>query len=87
MQAAEVPLAIAEAAADVAELAALAAAEGSPHLRPDATAATALAEAAVRAAAHLVEINLATVAGDQHSARADLLASSSRRAGPGAPAA
>ena len=40
--------AIAEAAADVAELAAVAAAEGSPHLRPDATAAAALAEAAVR---------------------------------------
>jgi formiminotetrahydrofolate cyclodeaminase len=74
VQAAEVPLAIAEAAADVAELAALAAAAGSPHLRPDATAAAALAEAAVRAAAHLVEINLATVAGDQHSARAELLA-------------
>lgn len=73
VEAAAVPLRIAEAAADVAELAALAAAEGSPHLRPDATAAATLAEAAVRAAAHLVEINLATVRGDRHSTRAALL--------------
>ena len=72
LQAAEVPLRIAEAAADVAELAALAAAEGAPHLRPDATAAAALAEAATRAAAHLVEINLAIVPGDRHSERAAL---------------
>ena len=69
IQAAEVPLRIAEAAADVAELAAFAAAEGAPQLRPDASAAATLAEAAVRASTHLVEINLATVAGDRHSAR------------------
>lgn len=69
LQAAEVPLRIAEAAADVAELAAFAAAEGAPQLRPDASAAATLAEAAVRASTHLVEINLATVAGDRHSAR------------------
>ena len=50
MRAAEVPLRIAEAAADVSELAALAAAEGKPALRPDAAAAATLAEAAVRAA-------------------------------------
>ena len=74
VKAAEVPLQIAEAAADVAELAALAAVEGSPQLRPDATAAATLAEAAVRAATHLVEINLATVAGDHHSKRAEALA-------------
>ena len=74
MRAAEVPLAIAEVAADVAELAALAAVEGSPRLQPDATAAATLAEAAVRAAAHLVEINLATVTGDHLSERAALLA-------------
>ena len=74
LRAAEVPLRIAEAAADVAELAALTAAEGSPHLRADATAAAALAEASTRAAAHLVEINLATVRGDTHSARAAELA-------------
>lgn len=74
LHAAEVPLCIAEAAADVAELAAVAAAEGSPHLRPDATAAAALAEAATRAAVHLVEINLATVPGDRHSEEAEQLA-------------
>ena len=73
LRAAEVPLEIAEAAADAAELAALAATEGAPQLRPDATAAAILAEAAVRAATHLVEINLATVAGDQHSRRAETL--------------
>ena len=80
VHAAEVPLRIAEAAADVAELAAAAAAEGSPHLRPDATAAAALAEAATRAAVHLVEINLATVPGDRHSERATLLASAAAEA-------
>ena len=74
LQAAEVPLRIAEAAADVAELAAFAAAEGAPQLRPDASAAATLAEAAVRASTHLVEINLATVAGDPHSARGAELA-------------
>lgn len=74
LRAAEVPLRIGEAAADVAELAALAAAEGSPHLRPDAAAAAALAEASVRAATHLVEINLAIVPGDRHSESAAQLA-------------
>ena len=43
---------------------------GSPHLKPDATAAAALAEAATQAATHLVEINLAIVPGDRHSERA-----------------
>lgn len=80
VHAAEVPLQIAEAAADVAELAALAATEGSPRLQPDATAATTLAEAAVRAATHLVEINLATVPGDQHSRRAEMLAAAAAAA-------
>ena len=80
LRAAEVPLRIAEAAADVAELAAAAAAEGSPHLQPDATAAAALAEAATQAATHLVEINLAIVPGDRHSERAALLASAAAAA-------
>ena len=66
--AAEVPLQIGEAAADVAELAAIAASEGARHLRPDAAAAATMAEAAVRAATHLVEINLAVVRDDLHSA-------------------
>ena len=80
VRAAEVPLRIGEAAADVAELAALAAAEGSPQLRPDATAAATLAEAAVRAATHLVEINLATVPGDRHSEHARVLAAAAAEA-------
>ena len=80
VRAAEVPLEIAETAADVAELAALAAAEGSPRLQPDATAAATLAEAAVRAATHLVEINLATVTGDRYSERAALLATAAAAA-------
>jgi formiminotetrahydrofolate cyclodeaminase len=67
VQAAEVPLRIGEAAADVAELAAIAAVEGAPHLRPDAAVAAVLAKAAVRAATHLVEINLAVVPGDHQS--------------------
>jgi methenyltetrahydrofolate cyclohydrolase len=68
--AAEVPLRIAAAAADVAELAALAGVEGKHALRPDAAAAVILAEAAVRAATHLVDVNLATVPGDGRSDRA-----------------
>ena len=80
VHAAEVPLQIAEAAADVADLAALAAAEGSPQLQPDATAAATLAEAAVRAATHLVEINLATVPGDRHSGRAEMLSAAAAAA-------
>jgi len=74
LRAAEVPLRIAESSADVAELAAQTAVEGSAHLRADASAAAALAEAATHAAAHLVDINLATVRGDAHSARAAELA-------------
>ena len=80
VKAAEVPLQIAEAAADVADLAALAASEGSSHLRADATAAAILAEAAVRAATHLVEINLATVAGDHHSRQAGIVAAAAAAA-------
>lgn len=80
VEAAEIPLQIAEAAADVAELAALAAAEGAAQLRPDATAAATLAEAAVRAATHLVEINLATVPGDHHSRRAEMLSAAAAAA-------
>ena len=63
-RAAEVPLRIAGSCADVAELAALAASSGQPQLRPDATTAALLAEAACRSAARLVEVNLATLPGD-----------------------
>jgi len=64
-RAAEVPLRIAGSCADVAELAALAASSGEPQLRPDATAAALLAEAACRSAVRLVEVNLATLPGDR----------------------
>jgi formiminotetrahydrofolate cyclodeaminase len=59
-RAADVPLAIADAAADVADLAAIAAANGKPRLVPDAVAAAELADGAARAAALLVGVNLAT---------------------------
>jgi formiminotetrahydrofolate cyclodeaminase len=57
-EASEVPLAIAEATASVAELATEAARTGSLHLKGDAITAALLAEAASRAAGQLVEINL-----------------------------
>jgi formiminotetrahydrofolate cyclodeaminase len=68
--AADAPLAIAEAAADVAELAALAVAQGRPDVRPDAEVARELAAAAARGAAALVETNLTTLPGDPRSTRA-----------------
>ena len=81
------PLRIAAAAADVVELAALAAAEGKPVLRPDATAAAMLAEAAVRAATHLVDVDLAAVPGGARSERSTSIAEAAeatrgRRAAP-----
>jgi methenyltetrahydrofolate cyclohydrolase len=57
--AADVPLAVAEAAAEVAVLAKLVAAEGNERLRGDALVAAELAEAGARGAAELVAINLA----------------------------
>lgn len=63
-RAAEAPLAIAEAAADVALLAAEAAERADPRLRPDAEVAAALAAAAAQAAARLVEVNLSTTRDD-----------------------
>jgi methenyltetrahydrofolate cyclohydrolase len=79
-RAAEVPLRIAEAAADVAELAAQAAREVRPEVRPDAGAAAVLAEAAARTSAKLVEVNLATLEGDERLERARHLAKVSSRA-------
>jgi formiminotetrahydrofolate cyclodeaminase len=70
-RAAEVPLQIAETAADVAILAALAAHEGSETVRADAWTAAALAEAASVSAARLVHVNLATRPDDELTARAD----------------
>ena len=73
-RAAEVPLRIAETAADVAALAALAARDGDDAVRGDAWAAATLAEAASIAAARLVHINLATRPDDELSLRADAAA-------------
>jgi methenyltetrahydrofolate cyclohydrolase len=57
--ASEAPLAIARASAEATELAASIAARATPALAGDAIAAALLAEASSRAAAQLVEINLA----------------------------
>jgi formiminotetrahydrofolate cyclodeaminase len=78
-RAADVPLAIAEASLDVASLAADLAERGNPNLRGDAATAALLAEAAVRATANLVEINLATREGDERIARARELVEMTRR--------
>jgi formiminotetrahydrofolate cyclodeaminase len=78
-RAADVPLAIAEAALDVASLAAELAERGNPNLRGEAATAALLAEAAVRATANLVEINLGTREGDERIERARELVEMSRR--------
>ena len=69
--AAEVPLALAEAAADVALLAADATERADGASRADAAAAAALAAGAARAAAKLVAINLSTQPGDERIAAAE----------------
>src|SRR4051812_44744797 len=74
--AADVPLRIASAAADVARLAAEAGRCGEAALRPDATVAAVLAAGAARAAAHLVEVNLTTSAGDARVIESRALAES-----------
>jgi methenyltetrahydrofolate cyclohydrolase len=79
-RAAEVPLRIAETAADVADLGAAVAENGNPNLRGDAAAAALLAEAATRVAANLVEINLATTEADERITRARRLATAARAA-------
>jgi formiminotetrahydrofolate cyclodeaminase len=63
-RAAEVPLEIGRAAADVSALAALVAEQGEPSLRADVAAAALLSQAAARTAAALVEVNLTTTEGD-----------------------
>ncbi len=60
-RAAEVPLEIAERAADVVELATRAADEGKRPLRADAEAAAILAAAATRAATVLVRVNVSAM--------------------------
>jgi methenyltetrahydrofolate cyclohydrolase len=79
-RAAEVPLLIAEAGADAANLAALVADRGTPDRRGDAAAAALLAEAGTRAAASLIALNLAVTPEDDRVAHALLLAKSASEA-------
>ena len=79
-QAAEPPLDIARAGADVAELAAELAATGDPRVRADALAAGALGAAAARGAVALVKVNLTALEGDPRVAEAEQLAASAERA-------
>jgi methenyltetrahydrofolate cyclohydrolase len=72
--AAEPPLRIVEAAADVAELASLVARQGDPALRPDAVTVGLLAAGSARAAAELVAANLTVSKGDERVRRAAALA-------------
>jgi formiminotetrahydrofolate cyclodeaminase len=69
-RAAAAPLAIAEACADVADLARSLAERINPALGPDLEAAARLAGGAARAAAHLVEINLVVGEDDERARRA-----------------
>jgi formiminotetrahydrofolate cyclodeaminase len=64
-QAADAPLRIAEACADVAALASALAAQGPSAHQADARAAAALAAGATRAAAVLVEVNLGVSGADE----------------------
>jgi len=85
--AAEPPLRIVEAAADVAELAALIAAHCDPARRPDAVAAGLLAAAAAGAAAELVAVNLTVGSDDERLRRSQSLAEGAARAAAAARAA
>lgn len=78
--AADVPLAIAEAGAEVSSLAAFVSENGDPDVQGDAVAAALLAEAGVQAAANLVEINLATTNRDPRIQRARKVAASASEA-------
>ena len=73
-RAVEVPLAIAEAGADVAVLAAVAAERGTLDRRADAVAAALLAESAAQVAAHLVAVNLIVTPEDDRVLRARAVA-------------
>lgn len=75
--AADPPLKVAEAAAEIAELGARLVVEGKPSLRGDALAGVLVAEGAARAAAELVSINLEAHAGDP---RIDSAAAAAQRA-------
>jgi methenyltetrahydrofolate cyclohydrolase len=79
-RAADLPLRIADAAADAAALATLAAERGDGAVRPDAVGASLLASAAADAAGHLVGVNLAMRPGDERIARAAELVALARDA-------
>ena len=86
-EAAEPPLSIVEAAADVAELAALVAEHCDPARRADAVAAGLVAAGCAHAAAELVAVNLTVSANDERVRRADLLADDAARTAEAARAA
>ena len=69
-RAAALPLDIAQAAADVAELGVLVVERAEESRRPDAVAAVLLADAAAKVGAQLVRVNLATQPQDERVARA-----------------
>jgi formiminotetrahydrofolate cyclodeaminase len=83
-RAAALPLRIAEAACDVAELGVFVVERGDPARRPDAAAAVVLADAAARIGAHLVAVNLSAQPEDERVLRAgrlaELTADAARRA-------
>jgi formiminotetrahydrofolate cyclodeaminase len=86
-RAAEPPLQIARAAADVAELAVVVARNGDPAFHADAVIAALLAAAAASSAAELVGVNLTTSARDERVREAEKLAESAARAAEEARAA
>lgn len=72
-RAAEIPLQIAEAGCDLADLAALLVERGNPEVRADAAAAAVFAEAGTRAAAKLVAVNLGASPDDDRVRQAGAL--------------
>ena len=85
--AAEPPLRIVEAAADVAELAAYVAEHALPARRADAVTAGLVAAGCARAAAELVAVNLTVAPNDERVRRAELLAEEAARTAEAARAA
>lgn len=86
-RAAEPPLQIARAAADVAELAVVVARNGDPAFHADAVTAALLGAAAASSAAELVGVNLTASSGDERVREAGRLAESAARAAEEARAA
>lgn len=78
--AADLSLAIADAASQIAQLAAQVARHCPRSLRPDAVTAVALAEAAACAAARLVDVNRRLPAGDPRRTASDAAAQAARQA-------